>query len=201
MEIKYNMIKYCIGGGYMKVINRLILSVYALFIAVVTILLVIAIVAFETDNISLGSIGSVVIRLIGNRESVMIILAILVVLFIISMRIAIRGSSDGKERVPIVKSAEGGEIEISLNTFENIAISTLRKVSDARDYSAKVKKINENVAVVVNMSVVQDVNIPELSQSVQTQVIEAIQSTTGVKVLNVKIRIDNVSPVFKSKLE
>lgn len=185
----------------MKVINRLILSVYALFIAAVTILAAIAVIAVEANSFSLGRIFDVVGNIMEYRESVMVILAILAVLFIISMRIAIRGSSDRKERDPIVKSAEGGEIEISLNTFENIAISTLRKVSDARDYSAKVKKVNENVAVVVNMSVVQDVNIPELSQSVQTQVTEAIQSTTGVKVLNVKIKIDNISPVFKSKLE
>ena len=185
----------------MKVINRLILSVYALFIAAVTILMVIAIVAVQTGNISLGSIGNAVGNFVEYRESVVVILAILAVLFIISMRIAIRGTSNVKEREPIVKSAAGGEIEISLNTFENIAISTLKKISDARDYSAKVKKINENVAVVINMSVVQDINIPELSQNVQTQVIEAIESTTGVKVLNVKIRIENVSPVFKSKLE
>lgn len=185
----------------MKVLNRLAISVYSLFVAAVIALIIAVIIAFQMGSISFTAIASSIENAMGETESVAAALVVLALLFIISMWIALRGTGDRKERQPIVKNAAGGEIEISLDTFENIAISTIKNINDARDYTAKARKINESVAILIKMSVIPDINIPELGQKIQTQVIEAIENTTGVKVANVKVRIENVASVFKNKVE
>ncbi len=122
------------------------------------------------------------------------------ILFIISLRFIFIGAGSRQERSPVTRDASGGEIAISLDTFESIALSTLRKIPEAKDFSAKVRKVNDGVTVSINLSVVQDVNIPDLAEDIQAKTIEATEKMTGVKVLNVRVKIDNIAG-FKNKLE
>lgn len=181
--------------------ERLMLFLFSFLVSIISALVIICLILIKIGYISAELIVDQIGILFTYPVTEPVVFIFFLVLFIISIRLMLSGIRR-RERAPIIKSGVAGQIIISLNTFENIAISALKKIPEAKEFTAKVKKVNENVVVSINLSVMPDVNIPELSENIQNKIIEAIETTTGVKVLNVEVRINNIFTTgFKSKAE
>lgn len=185
----------------MRILGRLVLFLYGLFIAMVAVVAIIGIILVGTGQISYDTISGNVYNYLAYQWAVPALVTILLIIFVISIKLAFRGADSGYEREPIIRQAAGGEIAISLDTFESIVTSTLRKVTEAKDFTARVGKVKESITVSIDLSVLPEVNIPELGENIQAKTIEAIESMTGVKVLKVRVNIENISVGFKSKLD
>ncbi len=185
----------------MKILGRFIVSLYALVIAMLSVMMVITLILFEFDKVSFGIVIDQIRNALTYGPAFPFLLGALLVFFVISIKLIVSGTNRKFEREPIIIEAAGGQIAISLETFENIAASALKKIPEVKEYIATVRKINQNVEVSVKMSVAPEVNIPQVSENVQTKTIEAIENSTGVKVLNVGIKVENLSTGFKAKIE
>lgn len=185
----------------MKLVERLVLSLYSLLIAMASVIIVIVTVLGWMGILAFDTIVEQAKFLLSYQWTPIIIVAAFLVLFLVSIKLAFGGIGGRREREPVIKASSGGEIAITLDTFESIAVSTLKKIPEAKDYTARVRKQNEGIIVSINLTVVQDANIPAIGESIQTKVTEDIEGMTGVKVLNVRVKVDNISAGFKNKLE
>ena len=185
----------------MRIMGRFILLLYGLCIAAISVLAIVGTALVGAGQVNYEQLYDITYDFFSKPSAAVSIMIISVLVFIISIKLAFKGTNNRNEREPIIKVAAGGEIVISLETFESIIVSALRKISEAKEYTARVKKREEGVTVTINLSVLPEVNIPQLGENIQVRTIEAIESMTGVKVLNVRVKIENISSGFKNRLD
>ncbi len=174
----------------MGFIFRVLLVVYTFCLAVVS--AVFLIITFEhsiLDSIYYYLSDTV----FKNTYATLIMLAIVLVFFVLSVVFFLSGFKTGKEKKAVTKKTEVGEISISLDTIESIALSAARKMPGIVGTRASVSKLDNEVSITVKTNVIQDVNIPSLSEQMQNEVREAVESSSGITVRDVRIIIDNIS--------
>lgn len=187
----------------MKIIGKFFLALYGFIMTIFSITLVAILSMIWSDEISYEFVGSQFQYYFSYPLAFPIAITVFSVIFLISFILIFVGISKKEPRVPVVITTETGQISITLDSFESIAISAIKKISEAKDYTVKVKNIKSSVSISVKILAIPDANIPELGKNIQTKIIEAIETTTGVKVLDVRVKIENIynNTSIKSKVE
>ncbi len=87
---------------------------------------------------------------------------------------------------------DSGQVRISANSVESIALGLARKSRSVREAKSKVRFKNESVEILMKLSVYPDTHVPNLSRLLQNQIKDAVESMTELTVSNVDINIDGV---------
>lgn len=184
----------------MKIISKILLAMYSLVFAIVS-AAVIAITIdknlldiiykFLTDTVLADSIYKLVMFGIGL---VLLILSLFFLAFVFRTR---------REKKSVNKVTDIGEISISLMSLENIALSATKKLDGISGTKAVVSRQDKNVAITIRTHVYPDVNIPALSEQIQTIVKTAVEDISGITVNSVRVFVESIteSEISKTKAE
>jgi len=125
------------------------------------------------------------------------------VFFVLSIVFLLSGVKSNKDKKAVSKHTNIGEIRISLNSIENIAINASRKVNGVKDSKTFVKKAEDGVEIEVRTVVMPDMSIPVISEDVQAKVKKAVEDTAGVLVKQVKVIVDSIygGVTYKPRVE
>jgi uncharacterized alkaline shock family protein YloU len=170
----------------MSILLRILLLIYSIFSIVLSIFLVaIGINSEFASNFGLSIVS------IGSRFTIilMVISLVLIISAIIFLIFAFRTSKDKKA---VSKYTNIGEVKISLNSIENIALNSVERFEEMRNVKAFVSKLDDNVSIIIKTLVLASTNIPELSREVQEAVKLAVEDSSGVAVSDVKIVIEDI---------
>jgi uncharacterized alkaline shock family protein YloU len=81
---------------------------------------------------------------------------------------------------------------ISIATLESLVNTVVKQFNSVQEIKTNIKVDNENnVIVLVDLIVMKDVVIKELSLAIQNKIREAIKNTSDLEVKEVNIRIKN----------
>lgn len=172
----------------MNLIDRLILAVYSFFLTLISIAVILA--SFNlipSDKFWLG---------IDGRWEAAVIAALFL---IVSLRFLFSGLSGRTDRTILVKSASLGEIKITAKAVENLVQKTARELAGIKDVKARLNAGNDNVDIYLNVSIMPDIPVPQLSEDLQIVVKERIQEITGVAVTSVKVNVENLTNESKQR--
>lgn len=176
---------------------RFLLAVYSFFMTIVSmiaLLISLKIIAFDVFY----DIG---VSMLTSAKSSLIVTITAFISAVLSLLFLIFSISAGKKQKAIVKQTEIGEIMISLNTFENIALSVVRRIAGLKDSKAYVRRNDELLSMKIVTSVVPDINIPSIAEEIQNKVKSTIEKSTGIEVKNIKVHIDNLYFGYKPRVE
>ncbi len=186
----------------MNIFFRILLAFYAFCLAVfsaVTMLITVKTEFFESIYQNLD-------EYVFSAESpgariAMFLIALL--FFVLSLMFLLSGVKSNKDKKAVSKHTNIGEVRISLNSIENIALNAARKVNGVRDTRAYVKRAEESVAVDIKMVVMPDMNIPAMSVDVQERVKKSVEESSGISVKEVKIIVDSIysGAISKTRVE
>lgn len=167
-------------------LDRIILTVYMLFMSVVSIVLIV---------LSFGLVPSDIVRYAADMLTSHWYYALIgLVLLVLSIRLLVSAvSSEKRANGGVMRSSENGEIRISLETFESLATKAVRQVSGIRDTKVRVDAGLEGLIVNVKLTVLPDVNIPKTVSDVQSSIKSYLESITEVLVKEVPVKVENVS--------
>ena len=142
-------------------------------------------------------------NVMANNNALIIMFVISLLLFISSFSFLISGIKSGKDKKAVSKHTNIGEIKISVNSIENIALNASKKINGVRDTRANVTKLGESVSVTIRVIVMPDVNIPTLSEDIQARVKRSVEESSGVAVNDVKVVVDSIysGAGFKPRVE
>ena len=85
---------------------------------------------------------------------------------------------------------------ISIATLENLVSAVVKQFNSVQDTKTNIKVDNENnVIVLVDLIVMKDVVIKDLSLTIQNKIKEAIKKTSDLEVKEVNVRIKNIVSV------
>lgn len=110
----------------------------------------------------------------------------------------------GRGQAPSIdQRTDFGDIRISLETVENLALKSAGRVRGVRDMKAKVAVSDAGLDIVIRVVVDGESSIPELSEEMQRSVKTHVEEVTGIPVAVVSVFVANVmqSQTFKSRVE
>lgn len=178
----------------MNIINRVILTIYMIFM----ILISISIMALPFNLIP----SSIINLIVGEISSKWYYSIAGFVLFIISLRLLLSGiTQDSRAKRGIVKPAEFGNIKISVETFESLSFRVVKQIAGVKDVKVKVDLGDNDITVFARLLVVPDVNIPRVVGEVQSKIKSYIESITEIDVREVRVTVDNIASLTVARVE
>jgi uncharacterized alkaline shock family protein YloU len=170
----------------MNILLRILLVIYAVCFIIISVLSVITVLNneiatnFRQKFISLVHYSPIVFIIIS-----LILLASAILFLIFALK-------TNKDKKAVSKYTNIGEVKISLNSIENIALSTVGKFSAVRNVRAFVSKVDDNVSVTIKALVLPDINIPVISNEIQEAVKNAVEESSGIMVSDVRVVIEDI---------
>ena len=136
-----------------------------------------------------------------NHSAKLIMFVITLIFLVLSVMFLFSGFKSNKDKKAVSKYTNIGEIKISLNSIESIALNSSRKLAGVRETKAYVTKLSDSVSIVIKTVILTDINIPALSEDIQIKVKTSVEETTGIKVNDVSVIVDNIHTGFKARVE
>ena len=183
-----------------KVVDKLLLFLYSLIVGVISIFLM---------SLGFGWLSSRVLEdllrefyridgiQIGVGAAGVIVLLLSLRFFILSLH---RGSLSAQS---IDQRTEFGDIRISIETIENLALKTASKQRGVKELRARVRAADSGLEIVLRAVIDGESSIPVLTEEIQRAVKEHVEEITGIPVSNVAVFVANVvqANTFKSRVE
>jgi len=98
----------------------------------------------------------------------------------------------------ICQDTESGVVKISSDAVENIALGLSKRFNGVKDAKAKVKFKGTDVGILIKLTVLPDVNVPDLCKSIQVRVKESVEATMELSVKQIDVNVDGVSAAQES---
>lgn len=178
----------------MKVIEKISLAIFANLILIICILLCLTIFGWLDINI----MHEMFINMLEDGTTSNIILGVCVVLILLAIKcIFFDTNSAKKESIKdgILLENDSGKLMISKDTLENLANSVVKGFENTENITSKVELDKDNnVRVLVSLSVKPNAIIKDLSNNLQTRIKETIKTSLDLDVKEVNIRIKNIAP-------
>lgn len=182
----------------MNIFFRILLAVYAFCLTIASLI----IMAFTFWPAIFDAISHYVKYVVlSSRNASIIMFIIAFAFFALSITFLMSGFRGDKDKKSVSKHTNIGEIKISLDTIENLALAASRKLNGVKESKAYVAKLAEGVSIVIKTVVLADINIPALSEDIQVKVKRTVEESSGIKVSDVKVVVDNIYTGYKSRVE
>lgn len=177
---------------------RILLAIYAFCLTLASLIAMLVALRPELFERFSDYISTHVLESSGTK---FIVLLIAFIFFILSLTFLFSGFKSDKDKKAVSKHTNIGEIKISLNSVESIALAASKKINGVRDTRAYVYKQNDNVSIVIKAIVLADINIPALSEDIQVKVKNSVEESSGITVSDVKVVVENIYTGYRSRVE
>jgi len=175
----------------MGIFDRIILSIYTLLLA----LLSLGVVLLSVRLISLEWVWTGILHINGRWEAGLLGM----VFFLVSLRLLLAGIRTRRVKDTIVHHTDMGDVHISLEAVKNLVEKTARHTRGVRGVKVRVNHDGQGLKVVLKAVISPENNVPNVSEELQKKVHEYIKNTVGVQLVDVQIIVENISNDFKSK--
>ena len=173
----------------MKILDALISFIFSIVILVLSIAVILVLTGLTTESFIIDLINDYVF----NNTYYNIVLITSIVLALAALKTTIFHSRfKSKDTSPILVATENGNVQIAQETITNTVKSVALKIPNIKDVNAKMLKKKKGIKIFANISVLANSNIKHVTEELQSQVIEVIKETTGVKVLDVDVKVKNI---------
>lgn len=175
----------------MNIFFRILLAVYAFCLALFSAFAMY--VAIFPD--AYVEISGHIIQAISTDNATALRVAVFIValvFFALSIMFLLSGVRSSKDKKAVSKHTNIGEIRISLNSIENIAINASKRTNGVKESKTMVKKSEDGVEIEVRVVVMPDMSIPVITEEVQGRVKKSVEDASGVAVKSVRVIVDSI---------
>ena len=103
---------------------------------------------------------------------------------------AIRGNKSSKY---ISTETDEGLVRISSYSIENIALGLSKRFNGVKDAKAKVRFHGNDVSILIRLTVLPGINVPDLCKGIQSRVKDSVETTLELKVSQINVNVDSVA--------
>ncbi len=115
-----------------------------------------------------------------------------VIVFLLCAKALVFGSRKTRTR-EIISEMRGGDLRITDEAIRGIAESAVVRFMGIREHKIDVKFLENRMVLNIDGAVTHDVNIPEITEQIQDAVTETVESSTGMNVDKVNVKISRFS--------
>jgi uncharacterized alkaline shock family protein YloU len=184
-----------------KIIDRLLLLIYSLAVIVIICFLLGA--AFNW--IPQADTQNFIHTVYTDTNTSLAFISVCIVLLLISIRMFVIAARTGGGSAPSIdQRTEYGDIRISMETVENLALKAAGRSRSVKDLKTRVRISSAGLEIVIRTLVDGETSIPSLTEEIQTAVKDHVEEITGIPVAVVSVYVANIAqsgPTFKSRVE
>ncbi|WP_170295465.1 alkaline shock response membrane anchor protein AmaP [Chengkuizengella sediminis] len=177
----------------MKILDRLLLFLYSVFVTVVSLAVLIQVI----------QTGDIIVPSLNDTQQIILYSTVAVVVLISIRFLYITLRSNRSSKPSIDQRNDYGDIKISMETIEQVALKAAARVKGIKDTKAKITANQSGIEVKIKTYVDGETAIPKLTEEIQQNVNDYIEDVTGIPVSNVSVLVVNIfqSNTFKSRVE
>ncbi|TYP51637.1 alkaline shock response membrane anchor protein AmaP [Thermosediminibacter litoriperuensis] len=123
------------------------------------------------------------------------------IFFMVSLWLLLSGLRSQKAPQALISSGELGSVNISFNAVQNLVLKVTRDMEEIRDVKVKIKQGKESLSIILQVVVVPDVKIPELTAKLQKAVKDYVESMAGIAIKDVSINVENIAGQYKQNVK
>lgn len=181
----------------MGILLRIVLFLFSIATAIIGVMAVLA--GFRI--LSESYLSSWVALLYKQSDYRLIVIAVGLLLFVGSIYLLYRSVYVKRTEKPtkyLVTETESGQVRISVDAIEEIALNSIKSVAGIKEPKIKVQ-LDENQHALVKLSALVSGNrpIPELSEELQVIIKQEVEQVVGIPLANVEIAISNLTTINK----
>ena len=182
----------------MNIFFRILLAIYAFCLAVVS-ALAMYITIWPKAFVGISDYLAENIFTVGATGIRIAVFTIALIFFALSLMFLLSGIKSNKDKKAVSKHTNIGEIKISINSIENIALNASKKAGGIKESKTLVKKAEDGVDIDVRVVVMPDLSIPAISEDVQSRVKKSVEDASGISVKHVKVIVESIYSGATSK--
>lgn len=176
----------------MRKINKFILATFCIIILVLGVVV---------NLLSIGWLDlDVVFKVIRNgfnndiaSKVILVITEILMLFAVIAIFIDDSDKKSKKKGQDVLMQNDNGRLMISRDTIENLVNAVVSKFAGIMNTQTRIELDEENnVIVLVDLTVTEDVVIKELTLNLQNKIKETVKKSSDLEVKEVNVRIKNI---------
>jgi len=164
-----------------RIFDRLLLVLYAIVVGICSIFAVLYGLNWDTA-----------VQIVGGLTNDSIVIVVGILLVIASVRLLVMRTRP-KEVYAYVRPNDHGEVRISYQTFESLALKAGNELKGVVDLTAKVAPMADGVQVALRFFAVSGVDIAALTTEMQEIVKMRVETLTGVPLLRVFVYVKDLA--------
>lgn len=175
----------------MNLLDRFILTLYSFALLVLSLLFMVV----TLNLIPFVWVQSFLEGLYSSTNLSILSFVVGAIFFLVSLRFLFAGSLGGlrsSQPQAVRSSNEFGDMEITLDTLESLAIRAAKRVRGVRELKARVRSLESGASVKVRTFVDGDIPIPALIEQVQQSIKEHVEQISGVHIIEVTVLVSDV---------
>lgn len=182
----------------MKILDKIILVIYSMIVlleSVIAIFLIFGWTKVETLVLITKDVlnNYVAYNIVFALSIIFIMLSIKTILFSSSKEKKDESKKQDKLGDGVVLENDEGKLLISRDTIEKLASDVVRNFKNVQAFRTKVIiDAKNNIAIVIELQILQDTVIHDLNTNLQMQVKENIKKVTDLDVKEVNIKVKNI---------
>lgn len=182
----------------MKILDKIILVIYSMIVlleSVIAIFLIFGWTKVETLVLITKDVlnNYVAYNIVFALSIIFIMLSIKTILFSSSKEKKDESKKQDKLGDGVVLENDEGKLLISRDTIEKLASDVVRNFKNVQDFRTKVViDAKNNIAIIIELQILQDTVIHDLNTNLQMQVKENIKKVTDLDVKEVNIKVKNI---------
>ncbi|RXZ78265.1 alkaline shock response membrane anchor protein AmaP [Paenibacillaceae bacterium] len=184
-----------------KILDRLLLFFYSLMIGALSVLGI----SLGAGWIPVRAVNEWVKQLYGGALWLQVTIVIIAaILLLVSFRFFYLSVRRGNTSAPSIdQRTDFGNIRISMETVENLALKAAAKQRGVKDLKARIRIADAGLEIMLRTVVDGENPIPGLTEEIQRAVKEYVEDITGIPVADVTVYIANIiqTQTFKSRVE
>jgi uncharacterized alkaline shock family protein YloU len=173
--------------------DRLILTLYSLALIVISLF----VMATSLNLISSDYIANAIEEIYSSSQVGLTYFVAAAIFFLISLKFlftSVRGRGERSHTGGSVHSpTEYGDVKITLETIESIAVSAARRIRGIRDLKARVRTGDNKTSIHVKVTVDGETSIPSLVEQVQQVIKERVETIAGLAISEVTVLVSEVA--------
>lgn len=174
-----------------KTVNKAILVLFSIIILVIGVminLLAVGWLDFETASRLMGQ----ALTQSPTNQIILVITEFCIIFAVIGIFVDI-DKKEPKGSKGVLMQNDNGKLMISKETLESLVNSVVQEYKEAMQTQTRIQLDQENnVIVLVDLTVTKDVIIKDLTLNMQNKIKEAIKKTSDLEVKQVNVRIKNI---------
>ena len=106
-----------------------------------------------------------------------------------------------RQEKTIINQTQFGEIRIAVSAIESLALRATKRIKGVKDAHIGVRADLTGIDVFIEISVLPDLGIPQITEEIRAKVDEYILETVGIKINSVKVLVTKVANEAKTRVE
>lgn len=133
----------------------------------------------------------------GNISARMFYFVVLIVVIVTSFRFMFFGSKKERPETALIASYDNGMISIAVGALEDLAKKFIKQTESVKVEAINIFSLGEQVEIDIKIRMLSEVNLPQITQQLQSGLIQYIETSSGIKVAQVKIMVASIDESIK----